>query len=326
MKDSYGRKIDYLRISVTDRCNLRCIYCMPEKGLKSVSHKDILTYEEIIRVAQIMASLGVSKIKLTGGEPLVRPNLPYLVKELKNTKGIVQVTITTNGVLLAENLDELMENGIDGINISLDSAQKESFQEITLKDDFDKVIKAIDKALDYPNANVKINTVPIQNVNEDQLIQLVNLAKDKNLSVRFIEMMPIGYGKQLGCLNEQQVREIIYPATGELVSVNEKLGNGPSRYYKGEVFNGNIGFISAISHEFCQDCNRIRLTSEGFLKTCLQYDVGVDLRELLRNGSSDQEIKTAIVTAVNNKPLQHQFTNNEKSECIESLTMSQIGG
>lgn len=325
MIDRYNREIDYIRISVTDRCNLRCVYCMPEKGREIVKHSDIMSYEEIIYLCKVFSKIGISKIKITGGEPLVRRNLSYLIENIKNIQGINNVTLTTNGVLLEEQIDALAKAGIDGINISIDTLDKDTYRKITRIGKIDKVIKGIDKALAHEFITVKVNCVPINGKNNDQLLDIASMAKDRNLNVRFIELMPIGIGRLMKGISENEIKLMIEEKFGELTSFNGKIGNGPSRYYTLNGFKGKIGFISAITHEFCKECNRIRLTSQGFLKTCLQYDKGIDLRKLLLDKYSESDIIELISEAVYNKPKSHNFLE-ESIEHVEEHRMFEIGG
>ncbi len=324
MIDQYGRNIDYLRISITDRCNLRCIYCMPEEGIASVAHEQILTYEEIISLAKIFASMGFKKIKLTGGEPLVRKDLVGLVRALKAIAGIEQVTLTTNGILLQEKMAELAEAGIDAINISLDTLDAKMFEKITRRDDFHKVMAGIQEALKYPHIPLKINCVPMMMTGQD-VLKMAELAKDYPVHVRYIEMMPIGLGRAFAFCSEDSILQGLEERYGKYTSVSDSLGNGPGHYYSFAGFQGKVGFISAISHKFCESCNRVRLTSQGYLKTCLQYDIGVDLKKMLAEGASEEQIKAAVEEAVRSKPIGHQFTK-ESGTHIERKKMSQIGG
>lgn len=325
MVDGYNRKIDYIRISVTDRCNLRCVYCMPEKGRELVKHSDILSYEEIIYLCKMFSKIGISKIKITGGEPLVRRNLNCLIENIKNISGIKNVTLTTNGILLEEQIEALVNAGIDGINISMDALDKNTYRKITRIGEVDKVIRGIDKTLAYGCVTVKINCVPINGKNNEQLLDIASMAKDRNINVRFIELMPIGIGRFMKGISENEIKFMIEEKFGELTTFNGKIGNGPSRYYTLNGFKGKIGFISAITHEFCEECNRIRLTSQGFLKTCLQYDKGIDLRKLLAHEYNESDIIKLISEAVYNKPKSHKFLE-EGIDHVEDHRMFEIGG
>ena len=315
MLDKLNRKIDYLRISVIDRCNLRCVYCMPEEGVESIPHEEILTYDEILRICETVSQLGIKKIKITGGEPLVRKDIVNLIRDIKNLDKIEQVTLTTNGILLYDMLDDLYDAGIDAINISLDTLKEDNFKQITRRDGLEKVLMAIDKAY---NLGIRVN------INE--LADIANFAKDREIDVRFIELMPIGFGKKYTQIDNDEILSILESNFGTFEPVTEKRGNGPAKYYKNKDMKGCIGFISAISHEFCESCNRIRLTSNGFLKLCLHYNKGIDLKAPIRSGISDEDLKVLIHDTIWNKPLSHKFghTNGEKD--IEVKNMVQIGG
>lgn len=324
MIDGHGRKIDYLRISLIDRCNLRCVYCMPEDGVDMVPHEEILTYEEILRLAKVFAGLGFRKIKLTGGEPLVRKEAVKLVREIKATPGIEKVTLTTNGTLLGEIMDELAEAGIDGINLSLDTLKPEVYEKIVRRDRFAQAMEGFEAALKHPEIPLKINCVPMGMEGQD-VLDMAELAKKYPVHVRFIEMMPIGLGKQFDFSSEDSILQGLKERYGEYVPYKKELGNGPGHYYSFDGFKGKIGFISAISHKFCDACNRVRLTAQGYLKTCLQYDIGVDLKKLLRDGAEDEELRKAIEEAICQKPIGHQF-GSALEEHAESHMMAQIGG
>ena len=329
MIDMCGRNIDYLRISVTDRCNLRCIYCMPEEGVQHVSRSLILQEEEILRICRVMAELGIRKIKLTGGEPLVRSGMPQLVEKLKNMTGIEKVTLTTNGVLLKEQMKDFARAGLDGLNISLDTLDEACSRRITRRDELDRMLEGISEALKYPEISLKINCVPL-GIPEQDLCRVALLARNHRVHVRFIEMMPIGMGKEFHGVSEEELLGIL----GEKLPrfspyAGEPLGNGPCHYYDVDGFSGKIGFISAMSHKFCGECNRIRLTSQGFLKTCLQYAAGRDLRAMIRSGGSDEELKAVILEALAEKPDGHAFGGSlekQKEDKTEKLCMAQIGG
>lgn len=329
MIDKYNREIDYVRISVTDRCNLRCVYCMPKEGVTFLPHSAVMTCEEIVSIAECFGELGIRKIKLTGGEPLVRKDIIGLVGKLKQIKGIEKVTLTTNGIYLEEQLEALIKAGIDGINISLDTLDQIKFTKLTGFDGLLKVRESITKALAYQNVPIKINCVPLRKFHDkDSLLALAALAKDTKLHVRFIEVMPLGYGKHMEGYSEQEIIDILRSSYRELEQYTKSLGNGPGKYYSIPGFQGKIGFISAVSHEFCSSCNRVRLTSAGILKTCLQYSGGTDIKAALREGSSKEEIKDMIKNAIDRKPESHVFTKDRPafSETLEDKGMSQIGG
>lgn len=325
MLDQYGRTIDYIRISVTDRCNLRCIYCMPEKGVEQVSHSDILSYAEIVRLCRIFVRLGIRHIKLTGGEPLVRKGLPDLAKEIRSIPGIEDVTLTTNGVLLGEQMKALYEAGIRSVNVSLDTLDGDMFQRITRRDLLDRVLEGLKECAGYPDVRLKINCVPLKGVNEEQWVKMAGIAREYPVDVRFIELMPIGFGREYHGETQESIQKRLKEAYGSPRMLTGNFGNGPSVYVAYPGFAGRIGFISAISHKFCSQCNRVRLTSEGYLKLCLQYTDGVDVRELLRGGKADEEIFQVLKEAIGQKPRDHQFTVRN-GEHFEQHEMSRIGG
>lgn len=325
MLDKLNRKIDYLRISVIDRCNLRCVYCMPEEGIESIPHDEILTYDEILRICEIVSESGIRKIKITGGEPLVRKDIVNLIRDIKNIDKIEKVTLTTNGILLHEMLDDLYDAGIDAINISLDTLNKDNFKKITRRDGLEKVLMSIDKAYDL-GIRVKINCLAIRDFNLRELVEIASFAKDREIDVRFIELMPIGFGKKYTQIDNDEILSILESRFGTFEIVTEKRGNGPAKYYRNQNMKGCIGFISAISHEFCESCNRIRLTSSGFLKLCLHYNKGIDLKEPIRNGISDEDLKKLIHDTIWNKPISHKFGHASEEQDIELKNMVQIGG
>lgn len=318
MRDIYNRKIDYLRISITDRCNLRCIYCMPQGEANFIEHEEILTHNEILRLSNIASQLGVRKIKITGGEPLIRKGVIDLIRDIKNIDLIKEVTLTTNGVLLEKYLDELKLIGIDGINISLDAVEDRKFKEITGFDYSSKVISAIKKSAKI-GIKTKVNSLIIPQINIEEIYNLVEIARDNKVHLRFIEVMPIGFGRNMTRFSSEDVKELISKKYSQLIPYDKKLGNGPAKYYELDGFLGKIGFISAVSDCFCSECNRVRLTSTGFLKACLQYNYGIELKPLLRENYSDDDIKFAMSKIIFSKPKQHQFVD-EKSQFVKELT------
>lgn len=325
MKDSFGRNIDYLRISVTDRCNLRCVYCMPEEGVTPIGHCDILSYEEIMRIVGISAGLGIKHIRLTGGEPLVRKGIESLIADIKKTPGIETVSLTTNGILIPEKLELLKAAGLDAVNISLDTLNKQRFSEITRREGFEKVIEAI-KLCEDSGIKTKVNCVAMKGVNDDEFATIAGLAEDLNIAVRFIEYMPVGKNDFEKCVSKDEILKSVAAVYAPLYKLDAKFGNGPAEYYKPEGFVGVVGIISAMTCSFCESCNRVRLTADGFLKLCLQYDKGISLRDLLRSGATDEEIAKAIEMAVAEKPKQHIFNEYFDAENIEERPMNKIGG
>ncbi|MDO4617513.1 MAG: GTP 3',8-cyclase MoaA [Lachnospiraceae bacterium] len=329
MEDFYGRNIDYMRVSITDRCNLRCRYCMPE-DIQLNQMSEILTFEEIEEICQAAADIGIKKLKVTGGEPLVRLGCPELIGKLKKIPGIEQVTLTTNGILLKQYLPELVENGVDAINVSLDSLDREQYASLSGKDRLEDVLEGIHAAAAC-NIPLKINSVLIPGYNDGSWEQLVELAAGNPLDVRFIEMMPIGYGKKYTAVDNGTLLSQLQAKYPDMQSDSKKHGNGPAVYYRIPGFQGSIGFISAVHGRFCGSCNRIRLTSQGKCKPCLCYDESVDLRQLLRGGQEETGPETrrillqeGLKKAVSMKPAQHCF--EALSRITEVKQMVQIGG
>ena len=328
MTDQFGREINYARISVTDRCNLRCRYCMPECGVKKIPHAQILTLEEILRIAEIFSRLGIKKIRITGGEPLLRKNSPELIKSIKNIRGIEQVTLTTNGVLLKSFYKELIAAGLDGINLSLDTFDEKIFTDLTRRKFLSAVLESF-RTLLNENFPVKINCVPLRGVNDGEILKLAALAKNNFVKVRFIELMPIGcaYESGLRGIPIVEIFSLLESNFGELVAVREKNSlQGPAQYFSIKSFKGQIGFIDAMEHKFCGSCNRIRLTAEGFLKTCLSFDAGLDVRNLLRAGVDDKELTKKIRETIYRKPHEGQFVMSNAQGVINWRQMYQIGG
>ncbi|WP_408956608.1 GTP 3',8-cyclase MoaA [Natroniella sp. ANB-PHB2] len=322
--DPLGRKIDYLRIAITDRCNLRCQYCMPEEGVKSLSQQRILRYEELIKVVQVGARLGIKKVRLTGGDPLVRKGVVNFVQMLNKIEGIEEISLTTNGLLLEEKGQGLLEAGLDRVNISLDTLEQGKFREITKIGGFKQVWAGIEKALELELAPIKINMVLMKGINDDEVFDFINLTREYPLHVRFIEFMPIG-GKR----SEQEEKYLSIAELKRKIKEREKLlpskfviGNGPANYYRVAGASGTIGFISPISNHFCTSCNRIRLTATGYLRPCLCSDDEINLKELIRNNSNQERLMERFLEAVTYKPKQHHL--GEETSLVKH--MSQIGG
>jgi cyclic pyranopterin phosphate synthase len=326
--DTYERKIDYLRISVTDRCNLRCVYCMPGEGIELIEPEGILRYEELLRVARIAVSHGVTKIRVTGGEPLVRKGILDFIRELKSIDGLKDLSLTTNGVLLKRFAKGLREAGLKRINVSLDSLNRARFGKLTRGDRLDDVLAGLDAALDAGLDPVKINMVVIKGFNDDEIMAFARLSKEKPFHVRFIEYMPFdtadGWQREK-CLSSGEIKESInrveklYP-----VKRHKDDGAGPARRFRFKDALGEVGFISPVSEHFCGECNRLRLTADGKLRTCLFSDNEIDLRSALRDGSTDEAIEALLFKAVGEKPLGHRINDNIFKKC--SRTMSLIGG
>ena len=323
MLDRYGRVINYLRISVTDRCNLRCCYCMPE-GVQDVGLKNILTFEEIWEIVRTGVSLGITHIRITGGEPLVRKGCVDLIRGIREIPGVETITMTTNGVLLGNYGKQLKKAGVDGVNISLDTLDPEEFYKITGKRELQEVLAGI-RAAKTAGLPVKLNAV---NRKELDPIPLVRYAQEENLPLRFIEMMPVGYGKKYVGRSNEELRETLEAVCGkaECMTNREELsrmGSGPAVYYLFSDLKVPVGFISAIHGKFCDTCNRVRLTAEGYLKLCLCYDEGEDLRRVLREGEKEN-LRTIMEQTIFRKPAAHCFEH--PAEMTETHEMVKIGG
>lgn len=323
MLDRYGRVINYLRISVTDRCNLRCCYCMPE-GVQDVGMKNILTFEEIWEIVRTGVSLGITHIRITGGEPLVRKGCVNLIRGIREIPGVETITMTTNGVLLGNYAKQLKEAGVDGVNISLDTLDPEEFYKITGKRELQEVLAGI-RAAKTAGLPLKLNAV---NRKELDPIPLVRYAQEENLPIRFIEMMPVGYGKKYVGRSNEELRETLEAVCGnaECMTNREELsrmGSGPAVYYQFSDLKVPVGFISAIHGKFCDTCNRVRLTAEGYLKLCLCYDEGEDLRRVLREGEKEN-LRTIMEQTIFRKPAAHCFEH--PAEMTETHEMVKIGG
>ncbi len=312
-----------MRISITDRCNLRCTYCMPDE-IRCMPMEELLTYEEITDICEQAAALGIDRFKITGGEPLVRRDCAGLIAMVKRTPGVRQVTMTTNGVTLNDHLDELLNAGLDAVNISLDTLDRDRYKAITRRDELDRVLASIHAAAG--RLPVKINCVVQRGVNEDSPAELARLARELPVDVRFIEMMPVGAGRSQESVPNEQVRKKIEEAYGAMTEDNTVHGNGPAVYCRPEDFCGSIGFISAMHGKFCASCNRLRLTSTGDLKPCLCYADVIPLKGILRDGAGNREarIREKIKEAVMAKPGMHCFEHS--GEITEHKRMAQIGG
>lgn len=325
LEDQFHRNIDYMRISVTDRCNLRCTYCMPSAGVMPFEYKNILTYEEIARVVMVASTLGVRKIRITGGEPLVRKDLASLISSLRGIHGIEDISMTTNGVFLERRAKALADAGLNRVNISLDSFKPERYKKITRGGNIEDVFKGIESAERAGLLPVKINMVPIRGFNDDEIKDFASLTLNTHYQVRFIELMPIGAYEEWS--------DDKYVPTDEIRAIVETIGpifpvrlrkNGPARYFRFENAPGVIGFISALSNHFCDACNRLRLTSDGKLRPCLFSESEIDLKPALRNSDSDHEIERLLRLAVDVKPDGHNISN--RADLGSLKLMSQIGG
>jgi len=322
LSDSFQRPLNYLRISVTDRCNLRCIYCMPPEGIPLMSHEDILSYEEICIVARAAAELGIVKVRLTGGEPLVRARVTNLLAMLAQIQGIDDISLTTNGVLLQRYADELKSAGLRRVNVSLDSLRSDRFHRITRMGNLDDVLRGIEAARQAGLNPVKTNTVVMRGTNDDEVLDFARLTIEGEWHVRFIEYMPFSKGEKADHLlvTVSEIKQRI-ETLGEL-EPSLSSGGGPARYFRLPGARGTIGFISPVSEHFCRACNRLRLTADGKLRPCLFSDTEIDLREPLRRGATADDIKRLIQEAASCKPEGHKLGAGITCERF----MVQIGG
>lgn len=357
MKDSFGRTIDYLRVSVTDRCNFRCIYCMPEEGYPVAPKEELLTFEEIVRIVHIAANLGIKKVRLTGGEPLLRRDLPILIQKIREHQNITDLSCTTNGFLLDKLAKPLKEAGLNRLNVSLDTLCPEKFPQIARRGSLPQVLKGIKLAQEAGLNPIKINCVLMKGINDDEVTDFARWTLRETVHVRFIELMPIRWNlddsdsfdpiqafargpgllrlriaQDNGMLNNARMRRMIVPSKVALEMIQHELGtlqpaevitNGPARTYKLPNAMGTIGFISQISDDLCQQCNRLRLTADGQLRPCLMADGEVDLRTPLRTGATDEDIAQLILHTVIRKPERHYLASGQR---VQGRNMSQLGG
>ncbi len=324
--DPYRRRINYLRISVTDRCNLRCRYCMPEEGISLISHEEILTYEEILRIVRVFAKEGISKVRLTGGEPLVRKGIVDFIFRLSNIPEVKDLSLTTNGILLKEFAQNLKQAGLKRINISLDSLKRDRFFQITRRDDFERVWGGIEQALKVGLNPIKINMVAIQGLNDDEIESFAQLTLQLPLTIRFIEYMPSGNGeewRESDILTIPQIKTRL-EKVGKLLPIPSDRWDGPAKRFRFEGALGEIGLIGPVSSHFCGDCNRLRLTPDGKIRTCLFSDDEIDIKEIIRQGGSDQDLRTRLLVALATKPERHHINTHLFKKCQRN--MSAIGG
>jgi cyclic pyranopterin phosphate synthase len=324
--DLYNRKITYLRVSVTDRCNLRCMYCTPVKDLKLLDHTDILSYEEILKVIRVAADLGIKKLRLTGGEPLIRRNFVHFVESACRIPQIEDVSITTNGVFLKEMARPLFEAGVHRINVSLDTLNPLKYMKITHRERFDAAWKGIQVAEAVGFSPIKVNVVVIRGVNDNELLQFAELSVRKPYHIRFIEYMPIGRDSNWTSekyISSDEIRSKL-DAFGPLHKIPRSIHDGPAERYRFESAKGEIGFIGALTHHFCPSCNRLRLTPDGKLRPCLLSDDEVDIKSPLRSGRSHQHLKEVFQRAIARKPRRHHVGILERR--VGLRPMSTIGG
>ena len=323
ISDSFQRPISYLRISVTDRCNLRCIYCMPPEGVPLMPRTEILSYEEILMVVRVAAGMGISKVRISGGEPLVRADLVSLIRMLSQIKGIDDVSLTTNGVLLKYHAGELKEAGMQRVNVSLDTLRRERFKQITGYDKLSDVLDGIEEARNVKLDPVKINVMVMRGTNDDEILDFALLSRE-GWNVRFIELMPLlnNEGGHPEFVSAKEMWNTITASLGELKSCSPPVGNGPASYYQLPGAVGTIGFITPVSSHFCFRCNRLRLTADGRLLPCLLADEEIDLRSPLRKGASSEEIRRLILQAIVSKPEGHRVEQG----IVPRRSMTQVGG
>ena len=329
LSDSFQRPIDYLRISVTDRCDLRCIYCMPPEGVPWRPHEHVLSYEEIVTIVRAAAELGVSKVRLTGGEPLVRPGVADLVGMLARIPGVDDLAMTTNGILLARHADELAAAGLQRVNVSLDTLYPERYRRITRWGELEDVLAGMAAARQAGLTPVKTNTVVIRGMNDDEAVDFARKTMAAEWHVRFIELMPVGNNGMIEdawrerVVTADEIRRRIQAALGELEPAKMSAGGGPARTYRLPGARGTLGFITPVSEHFCYHCNRLRLTADGQLRLCLLSDQEIDLRPALRQGADVAQIKALLLQGIETKPLQHRLDECRRPE---SRVMSEIGG
>ena len=325
-KQNNNHKINYLRLSVTDRCNLRCMYCMPDEGIDFVPHSDVLSYEEMLHLVDVSVHAGIRKVSLTGGEPLVRKGFVEFLDELSSLEGLEEITLTTNGVLLTDFAADIRACGICRINISLDTLRPERFLQITRRDYFEKVIQGIQEAERVGFDPIKINVVAIRGFNEDEILDFARMTLDKPYHIRFIEYMPVGEHNSWSnekFISTDEIKEKILEIGG-LHPVLSNPFDGPAERFRLEGGKGEIGFIGALSNHFCESCNRLRLTSEGHLRGCLFSDSEIDVKGPLREGKADDYLIRLITRAIESKPKSPKGMSPEMRKCVRH--MSSIGG
>lgn len=322
--DPYRRKINYLRISVTDRCNLRCRYCMPEQGLPLTPHEEVLTYEEILRIVRVFTKEGISKIRLTGGEPLVRKGIVDFLSRLSEIEEIRDLSLTTNGLLLKDYAMDLKRAGLKRINISLDTLNREKFSMITRRSGYENVWQGIEEAMKVSFSPIKINMVAIKGFNDDEIESFALLTLHHPLIVRYIEYMPSGEEWKEGNIVTIPEIKSRLEEMGKLTAIPSDEWDGPARRFRFEGAIGEIGLIGPVSDHFCDHCNRLRLTPDGKIRTCLFSDDEIDVRGFLRNGGSDEDLRKQLLVALNTKPERHYINTHQFKKCQRN--MSAIGG
>ena len=324
--DSFGRTINNLRISVTDRCNMRCTYCMPAEGMVFFDRAEVLTFEEIVRFVRVGARLGITDLRLTGGEPLVRRDLHVLVRQLAGVEGIRDIGLTTNGILLAEQAQDLYDAGLRRINVSVDSLDPEKFAKITRRDVFHKVMAGLEAAERVGMSPIKINTIAMRGFTEEEILGFAQMARERPYEVRFIEYMPLGADdvwEAQKVLTQDEILGRIH-AVWPLEPEEEEDSRAPADTFRFVDGKGRIGIIASVSHPFCDACDRVRITADGRLRTCLFSLAETDVKALLRGGATDEEIGDVLIQAVWNKEPGHRI--NQPDFVKPARTMSAIGG
>ena len=326
LKDKGHRVINYLRLSVTDRCNLRCMYCMPDEGIEYMPHSQILTYEEMLQIVRLSIHAGIRKVRLTGGEPLLRKGFISFLERLCKMDGLDEVTLTTNGVLLKKFAADIKDCGICRINVSLDSLRPERFFHITGRDYFDRVWEGIQETERLGFNPIKINVVAIKGVNDDEIMDFARLTLKKPYHIRFIELMPVGKKNSWSSEKFISIDEIQRQirSLGALKPIRSNSFDGPAQRFVLEEGKGEIGLIGALSHHFCEQCNRLRLTAEGHLRGCLFSDQEIDIKGPLRNGKGYNDLLELIRLAIESKPKDHEHMKHGPRKCVRQ--MSSIGG
>jgi cyclic pyranopterin phosphate synthase len=326
--DGYGRRIKSMRISITDKCNFRCTYCMPAEGLPWLKKAEILSYEEIERLTRVAVSIGIEQIRLTGGEPLVRRDVPELVRQLHKIEGLRSLSLTTNGVLLKQQAGALAAAGLTRINVSLDSLIREKFAQLTRRDQFDRVLEGLEELEKYPSIHpIKINAVAMRGFSEEEALDFVRLARRKAYVVRWIEFMPLDADeiwRKEDILTGAELKAIIEAEYGPLVPITTGDPSETARRYTFSDGIGEIGFINPVSEPFCATCDRIRLTADGQLRTCLFATEETDLRAVIRSNASDEQLAEVIRRAIWNKELKHYIGDKRFKRANRSMSM--IGG
>lgn len=320
MKDKWSRDIEYLRISVTDRCNLRCFYCMPDEGIDKIFHSEVLSFEELYEIVKLAVELGIKKVRITGGEPLVRLGIVDFIYKISKLPGLEDIAMTTNGILLEKYAQDLKKAGLKRLNISLDTLHKDKFKKITRRGDLGQVLKGMKEAQRVGLSPIKINTVIMKGINDDEIQDFVRLSYEKSYQVRFIELMPMGEAEDIEDKRFMSNEEVISKIPG-LIPIVEGKDLGPAKYYRLSGAKGKIGFISPMSNHFCKTCNRLRLTADGKIRPCLHSNVEIDIKDALRNKNED--IKKILQDAILSKPERHHLNEERESN---TRHMNQIGG